>query len=313
MSKSQVYFIPVTDQSQWSAIARQLLEKLVEENKVQLPEAMPIKVHTGEPGNISFIHPKYMDGMIDFLQEKSVSPVFMETNMANGGRTKTDIHYQVAKDHGFTRIPFVVADEDEENGEVAVEISGGKHFDKCKVASQLHKHDQVLIVSHFKGHSMTGFGGAIKMLGIGFASRDGKAEAHAKVQIPKGKLIDWDKAVLDGDWEAKHIKWNDDYVYHDVEFMERVAEYALAAKKSGHLHIVFATNLVKDCDCDSKSMVPIYPDLGIFASLDPVAVDKAILDMLDQKAGKSTYWGREVFDYATKIGLGNQEYVLIEV
>ncbi len=313
MNTSQVFFTPVNDQQEWSQTARTLLEKLASVNKLSFPETMPVKVHTGEPGNISFIQPKYMDGMIDFLEENGVNPIFMETNMANGARTKTEVHMQIAKEHGFTRIPFVVADGDEEHGEVVVPISNGKHFTECKIASELHKYEQVLIVSHFKGHGMTGFGGALKMLGIGFASRDGKAEAHAKVKIPEGTLIDWDKAVLDGNWDAEDIKWNDDYVYHHGAFMERVAEYGLAAKKLGHIHLVFATNLVKDCDCDGVEMQPLYPDLGIFASNDPVAIDKAILDMLDQRAGKETYWGREIFAYAEKIGLGSQEYELIEV
>lgn len=313
MSKSQIFYTLVNDQQQWSQTARHLLETLIERHQVSLPETMPIKVHTGEPGNISFIHPKFMDGMIDLLIENKVKPIFMETNMANGGRSQTDVHIKIAKDHGFTRIPFVVADGDKNNGEVEVPITGGKHFSKCKIATELDKYDQVLIVSHFKGHGMTGFGGAIKMLGIGFASQDGKAEAHAKVEIPEGELIDWSKAVLDGDWDAKEIKWNDDYVYHGAEFMERVAEYALAAKKPGHLHVIFATNLVKDCDCDGKAMEAIYPDLGIFASTDPVALDKAILDMLNKRAGKTTYWGKEIFDYAQKIGLGNKDYELIKV
>jgi len=313
MSKSLVFYTKVNFQKKWSEAARKLLEKLIKSADFKPEGVMPIKIHTGEPGNISFIKPQFMDGMIDFLEENNIDPIFMETNMANGGRTKTDTHIQIAKDHGFTRIPFLVADGDEKDGEVIIPISGGKHFAECKIASKLNEHENVLIVSHFKGHGMTGFGGAIKMLGIGFASRDGKAEAHAKVEIPKNQLIDWSKAVLDSDQNTKDIKWNDDYVYHGSEFMERVAEYGLAAKKPKHLHVVFATNLVKDCDCDGKEMTPIYSDLGIFASLDPVAIDKAILDMMDKRAGKTTYWGREIFDYSKKIGLGNIEYKLVEV
>jgi uncharacterized Fe-S center protein len=313
MSSSPVFYSLVNDSSQWNQTARQLLEKIVAANQIKLPAELPLKIHTGEPGNISFIQPKYMDGMIDYLESQQVQGVFMETAMANGQRTNAQQHRQIAQDHGFTRLPFVLADGENGDDQDLVTIKNGKHFTECKIASQLNQHNQVLVISHFKGHGMTGFGGAIKMLGIGFASMIGKTEAHAKHQIPVGELIDWDKAVLDGDWEAEHIKWNDDYVYHDVEFMERVAEYALAAQKPGHMHIVFATNLVKDCDCDGVAMQPLYPDLGIFASLDPVAIDKAILDKLDQREGKSTYWGREILTYGEKIGLGQQDYQLVEV
>ena len=232
--------------------------------------------------------------------------------MANGQRTDTQKHIQIARNHGFTRLPFVVADGEKDHEDLLIKING-KHFKECKIASKLVPYNNVIVISHFKGHSMTGFGGAIKMLGIGFASRFGKTEAHAKVNIPKDKLIDWTEAVVDGNWDAKNILWNDNYIYHDSEFMERIAEYALAAKKPGHIHIVFAANLVKNCDCDGVVMESIYKDLGIFASLDCVAIDKAILDMLDQREGKATYWGREIFDYAQKIGLGNKDYELVKL
>lgn len=312
MSSSQVFYAPVQNSSQWNSTARKVLERLIQAHQIQLNQVVPLKVHTGEPGNISFIQPKYMDGMIDYLEVNHVESMFMETNMANGARTETKQHRQIARDHAFTRVPFVVADGDPLNPEVEVPISG-KHFQTCKIASQLHQHDQVIVVSHFKGHGMTGFGGAIKMLGIGFASMAGKTEAHAKQVIPKGELIDWNKAVLDGNWDAEHILWNDEYVYHGKDFMERVAEYALAAKKPGHMHLVYATNLVKDCDCDGKPMEALYPDLGIFASLDSVAVDTAILDMLDQREGKPTYWGRHILDYGQHIDLGTQDYRLERV
>lgn len=313
MAPSPVYYSLVKNQTEWSSTARLLLEKLIQESGFKLAVDLPIKIHTGEPGNISFIQPQHMDGMIDYLEAQQVKPVFMETGMANGQRTNAVAHRQIAQQHGFTRLPFIVADGEQGNDHMLVPIKGGQHFTECKIASQLNKHDQVLIVSHFKGHSITGFGGAIKMLGIGFASARGKTEAHAVQHIPDGELIDWSQATLDGNWDAKHVKWNDEYVYHDLAFIQRMTEYALAAKKPQHLHIIFATNLVKDCDCDGKPMSPLYPDLGIFASLDPVAIDKAILDMLDKRAGQSTYSGREVFAYAEQIGLGSPSYSLVEV
>lgn len=237
----------------------------------------------------------------------------METNTASGPRSKGESHRQIAREHGFTRLPFKIADGDDGKDHVLVPIKNGKHFKECKVARLLVESDQVLVISHFKGHIMTGFGGAIKMLGIGYASSRGKTEAHAVPEIPEDETIDWSKAQLSHDKHSGKVKWNNAYVYSNVAFMERTAEYALAATKPNDIHLIYATNLVKNCDCDSEKMDPIYPDLGIFASRDPVAIDKAILDLLDQREGNPTYWGRQIFEYSENLGLGNQEYELIDI
>ena len=313
MKKSKVYFKPVTNQSQWNETAREVLEKFIADQDLTLEKKLTLKIHSGEPGNISFIQPSEMNGVIDFLEERNIKATFMETNTASGPRSKGENHREIAREHGFTRLPFKIADGDDGKDHVLVPIKNGKHFNECKIARLLVESDQVLVISHFKGHVMTGFGGAIKMLGIGYASSRGKTEAHAVPEIPEDETIDWSKAQLSHDEHSGKVKWNNAYVYSNVAFMERTAEYALAATKPNDIHLIYATNLVKNCDCDSKKMDPIYPDLGIFASRDPVAIDKAILDSLDQREGKSTYWGRQIFEYSDNLGLGNQEYELIEI
>ena len=155
------------------------------------------------------------------------------------------------------------------------------------------------MLSHFKGHILSGFGGAIKMLGLGFASGRGKTEIHSKVAIPNGQAINWTKI------------WT---IYIGKEFRQRSAEYALAASQNKKfIYINFALNLVKNCDCDGRVMKPIYKDLGIFASTDPVAIDKACFDLLAQRENKKPYKGDDIFDYAQHIGLGSAEYHLIQL
>lgn len=313
MPKSKVYFKPVSTKSDWAPTARQVLGKILADSKIKLQKELTVKIHSGQPGNISFIKPRHMDQVIDYLEEQKIEATFMETNTAGGPRSEGERHRQIAKDHGFTRLPFVVADGDDGKDHVLVPIENGHHFEKCKIARKLDESDQVLVISHFKGHCMTGFGGAIKMLGIGYASSRGKTEAHAIPEIPEDEEIDWDKAIKKEDPKSGKVDWNDAYVYDNVAFMQRTAEYALAAQKPNDVHLVYATNLVRNCDCDGQKMKPIYNDLGIFASLDPVAVDKAMLDMLDQREGQPTYWGRPILEYSQKIGLGSQEYELIKV
>jgi len=311
MLKSKVYYQLVKSKKDWNPVAKNVLEKIT--GDVELSSRITLKIHSGQPGNTSFIQPKYMDGIIDFLHDKDIDLTFMETNTAGGPRSEGKKHRKIAKEHGFTRIPFVVADGDDGKNHVLVPIKNGKHFKKCKIARNLHESKQVLVISHFKGHIMTGFGGAIKMMGIGYASSRGKIEAHAIPEIPDDETIDWNKAKKSEDPKTGKVDWNRAYVYDNVAFMQRTAEYALAAKKPNDIHLVYATNFVRNCDCDSQKMKPIYKDLGIFASTDPVAIDKAILDLLDDREGGPTYWGRQIFDYAEKIGLGSQKYQLIKI
>lgn len=299
MPKSLVYFHPVKnnpDTKEVSLWARKILEKLISQNNISLQKEIPLKIHPGQPGNISFIRPDNFNGIIDYLLHKKVKTYFVETGMVNGPRSESDSHRNVALKHGFTRIPFVVADG--ENGEDH-ELVGinGNHFKKCMIAKKLIKPKQIIVLSHFKGHIDAGFGAAIKMLGIGFASRRGKIEIHSKVYSKKIKSIDWTA---------------EDKQYHGTAFRERMADYALAAVKGKqNIYLNFALSIVENCDCDGVPMKPIYKDLGIFASLDPIAIDKACFDLLEKREGKKPFSGDDVFTYAEKIGLGSINYELI--
>lgn len=302
MRKANVYFYSIErirENKETIAEASLILfKKLIKEEKVNLEKELPIKIHVGEPGNISYIKPENYDLIIDYLKKQEVNPYYVETTTVTGERNNALNHKKVAQKHGFNQIPFVIADG--EVGEDQVEISlptKTKHFQKAKIAKGLADKKQVLVISHFKGHIDTGFGGAIKNLGIGFASRIGKIEQHSRFFTPSLKTIDW------SDWDKQ---------YHQEPFEERVAEYALGAVfNKKHLYINFALNIVENCDCDSMPMKPIYPDIGILASLDPVAIDKACFDILKEKVKKEPFFGKEIFEYAKKIKLGNKEYNLI--
>lgn len=302
--KNPIFFSPITEKNNKPEFvakkARKLLEKVIEENQLYLEKEIPLKVHPGNPGNISFIKPENFNGIIDFLQEKGIKTYYIETNQAAGGeRANKKDNLRIAKEHGFSRIPFVIADGEDGFDHVLVKIKGGKHFQECKIAGKLALVKQVIVLSHFKGHIMSGFGGAIKMLGLGFASGQGKAEMHSKIDLAKGEAINWSQK---------------ENLYLGKEFRERSAEYALAAVNGRKfIYINFAVNLVENCDCDGKAMKPIYKDLGILTGVDPVAIDKACFDLLTEREGKKPYRGDDIFDYAEKIGLGSLDYQLIEI
>lgn len=309
MHSSTVYFQPVSDikPKTIAASAALLFTTLVKDEHITLMEQIPIKVHSGEPGNDTFIHPACYDGIIDYLETRHTHPYFIETNVAYGGaRSTKQSHEDVARKHGFTRIPFVVADGDG-SSHTEIPIPNGKHFRTCKIATALASQDQVVVMTHFKGHCMAGFGGAIKMLGIGFASARGKSEIHSVKHIPEGKQIDWSNAR-----SADTINgWNPDVVYSGNPFWERIAESALAATAGKHyIYLTYAINLTPDCDCEGHHMEPVYPHLGVFASLDPVAIDMAVIDMLTKREGKIPFDGTDILPYAEKIGLGTRQYLL---
>jgi len=190
--KHKVYFYKVNDENlkEVPEIAKQLLKKVILDNKIKLENEIPLKVHPGNPGNVTFIKPKNFDPIIKYLQDKKITTYYIETNQAPvGARSKGSIHVQIAKNHGFTQIPFVIADGEDGYDHTLVKIKDGKHFKDCKIAKKLVNQRQIIVLSHFKGHVASGFGGAIKMLSLGFASGRGKIELHSKVKLKKGEEI----------------------------------------------------------------------------------------------------------------------------
>jgi uncharacterized Fe-S center protein len=341
----KVYFKAIdsyTKTSEINAAAAQLLQIIEEKEKISLSRFIPLKVHLGEKGNTTFITPNNFHGIIDYLESKNIASAFIETNVLyRGERNTIDNHLKVAKDHGFTRIPVMIADGEVGEEYEEIEIKK-KHFDYCKIAKGISKEDQLIVLSHFKGHALAGFGGAIKQLAMGCASKGGKLAQHANsipkisaikcksckvcaakcpenaIEVTKKAKIDKNKCVgcascmaacpygaISNSWLASLTK----------SFNERLAEYAYgAAKNKNHIYITFAFNITKNCDCEGHAMKPIAKDLGVFASTDPVAIDAACLAVLDKNEGKTVFKrGRYTLEYAEKIGLGSRDYELVEI
>lgn len=342
---AKVYFKAIDSYSKTKEIndaAKNLLQIIEEKEGVDLNKFIPLKVHLGEKGNNTFIQPKNFDGIIDHLKEKEIDTAFIETNVLYKGQRNTiENHLRVAKEHGFTRIPVIIADGEMGEDYEEVEINK-KHFDYCKIAKAVAKESQIIVLSHFKGHALAGFGGAIKQLAMGCASKGGKLAQHANsipkisslkcksckacankcpegaITVDKKAKIDKNKCVgcascmatcqfgaISNSWLASLTK----------SFNERLAEYAYGASKDkNNIYITFAFNITKNCDCEGHPMKPIAKDIGVFASVDPVAIDQACLDILDKNEGKTVFKrGRNTLEYAASIGLGSREYEFIEL
>ncbi len=284
------------------------IEEITPENLVRIYEALgrkaegrvAVKVSTGEPGGHNFLQPTLIADLVH-----KVGGTIVECNTAyGGGRSDTENHLKAAADHGFTSIADVdIMDAD---GEVALPVKGGRHLKEDFVGRNYLNYDFTVILSHFKGHAMGGFGGAIKNMSIGIASSKGKAWIHSA-----------------GKTKNQNEMWGDLPAQDD--FLESMAEAAKAvADHCGDkiLYISVANNLSVDCDCDSSPEDPKMGDIGILASLDPVALDKACVDMVraSKDHGKihlieriDSRHGMHTLDYGEKIGLGSQEYRLVRL
>lgn len=340
---AKVYFKAVDSYSKTeeiNAAAANLLQVIEEKEQVELNKFIPLKVHLGEKGNKTFIEPKNFNGIIDFLSGRNIETAFIETNVLYKGQRNTiQNHLEVAKEHGFTRLPVIIADGEAGEDYDVIEINK-KNFDNCKIARGIAKEKQLIVLSHFKGHVLAGFGGAIKQLGMGCASKGGKLAQHAnsipkisslKCKACKACALKCPKAAITVDRKAKIDKnkcvgcascmaacpfgaiSNSWLASLTRSFNERLAEYAYAASKGrNNIYITFAFNITKNCDCEGHPMKPIAKDLGVFASTDPVAIDQACLDVLDKSEGRRVFKkGRYTLEYAEAIGLGSRTYELV--
>lgn len=283
-----------------------LVSEISSDNLVKIYDALgrkaegkvAVKVSTGEPGGHNFLDPQLIKALV-----QKVDGTIVECNTAyEGKRFSTEDHLKAAEDHGFTAIaPVDIMDAE---GEVALPIKGGKHLKEDFVGSHYPGYDFTIILSHFKGHAMGGFGGAIKNMSIGIASSTGKMWIHSA-----GKV----KADL----------WNN--LASQDDFLESMAEAAKGvADHCGDkiLYISVANKLSVDCDCSDKPEDPKMGDIGILASLDPVALDKACTDLVraSEDHGKihlieriDSRHGMHTLDHAETIGLGSQKYKLIKL
>jgi len=339
---AKVYFKSVdsyTKTDEVSRAGREVLERIIAEEKISLEPRIPLKVHFGEKGNLTYIGPKNYDGIIDFLEQKGTECAFIETNVLYlGERTIKESHIALAKEHGFSRLPIIIADGEkgEDYSEVAIDK---KHFRSCKIGRLIAEEKQLLIVAHFKGHMLAGFGGAIKQLGMGCAARPGKLAQHSGSQpllnplkckkcktcvehcprdaielglVPRinaKKCSGCAACIAVCPFGAVDVNW---FTTSPKTFREKLAEYALAAQKDKrNIYVNFALNITKDCDCDGRAFKPIAADLGVFASTDPMALDKACLDMLNKREGKKVFGGEDIFGHAEEIDLGKRTYELV--
>ena len=253
-----------------------------------------VKISTGEPGNTHYLAPDLIKGLV-----QRVKGAIVECNTAYGGRRAgTALHYQVAKDHGFTAIaPVVLLDE---NGDIPLPVAGGKHLKEDYVGSRFSEYDFHIVLSHFKGHTMGGFGGALKNMSIGYGSARGKAWIHS---AGKSFTNPWGGA--------------------QNAFLESMAEAALAVSNAAEgkiLYINVMNHLSVDCDCDGSPAAPTTADIGILGSLDPVALDQACVDLVyaapdgkDLIERIESRNGLLTIDHAAAIGLGGKGYELIKL
>lgn len=353
---SLVYFLPAS-REEGAEVLSAKVEQIYGATKFQRlvgpDDFVGLKIHFGEKGNTGYIKPAWLKGLIQQVQQKTKRAFFTDSNtLYIGQRSNAVDHLRQAADHGFTYestgLPVVIADgllgaDDEE-----VKVSG-KRIQSAKIGRAILHSDALIVLSHFTGHVATGLACAIKNLGMGCASRAGKLEQHsevhprvsAKVCINCGLCLDScpAKAIIQVEGAAKIIdercigcgeclvvckvgavkmRWDED----SRRVQEKMAEYALAIRNYFGPKLVFLNFLLqitKDCDCLARNQSAVVEDIGILASSDPVAVDKASVDLVLQKAGRDVL--REGYDldwsiqleYGERIGLGFLEYDLRKI
>ena len=253
------------------------------------------KISSGEPGGHYFLAPELIAPLVN-----EVSGTIVECNTAyGGGRATTAGHQRALEQHGFTAIaPVDIMDAD---GEINLPISGGKHLKEDVVGSHFADYDFVVNAAHFKGHTMAGFGGVIKNMSIGIASSMGKSLIHSAGKETTG-------------YGASTPK--DDFLESMAEAAKGVADYL--GEKIVYINVM--NNLSVDCDCDSAPAKPTMQDIGILASLDPVALDQACVDLVyaapdgkDLIARMESRHGIHVLEHAEAIGLGSRKYELASI
>ncbi len=297
-----------------SLLARSGLRARVAKN-----DLTAVKLHFGEKGNTAFIRPLFLRPILEYLSGLQCKPFLTDTNtLYCGERTEAVSHISLALRHGFgfpdIPAPVIIADGLRGDDEVAVPVSG-KHISHARIGTAILQADALVCISHFKGHELSGFGGALKNLGMGCASRAGKMQQHTDISptVEAAKCIGCGrcagccpagavryvkkKAIIDTaacigcakcislcPTTAVAISWDE----NSVPFQEKMVEYALAVhrlKTKKILYINFLTDISPQCDCYGHADRPIVPDIGILASHDPVALDRASADLVNARQG----------------------------
>ena len=330
-----------------------------------------IKMHFGELGNLGFLRPNYARAVVDVVRELGGKPFLTDCNTLYPGSRKNALeHLYCAWENGFTPMtvncPILIGDGLKGTDDVEVPVQGGKYIEKAKIGRAVMDADVIISLTHFKGHEMTGFGGALKNLGMGCGSRAGKKDQHAngqptvdqdacrgcrrcqrecanqglvfdqkarKMQVDKAHCVGCGRCIGACNFDA--ISFGEDAATQDLNC--RMAEYAKAVVQDRpNFHIALAMDISPNCDCHPENDAPILPNVGMFASFDPLALDQACADaclktqpmpnsqLAEQMARRDFCDHHDHFENATpnseyktclahaeEIGLGSRQYELI--
>jgi len=292
MAKAKVYFT--------KEITPESVIKMYETLGVELPGKTAVKLHSGEKGNQNYIRPEFVRAIVE-----KVNGTVVECNTAyEGARNTTERHKKLMEEHGWSEY-FDVDILDAEGPDKVLEIPNGKIIKKDYVGKDIDRYDSMLVLSHFKGHPMGGYGGALKQLSIGVASSKGKLYIHCA-----------------GDENGTYDKM---FQTDQILFLESMADSACAVAKHFEGKIAYINimcNLSVDCDCCAVAEDPCMKDIGILASLDPIAIDQACIDLVyhSEDEGRDHFvervesrHGVHTIEAAAELGFGTREYELIDI
>lgn len=293
MEKSKVYFT--------KEITPEGLIKIYEKLGKKLEGKVAVKLHSGEQGNQNYLRPEFVKQIVEY-----VNGTVVECNTAYGGaRNTTEKHKKLIEEHGWNKY-FDVDLMDEEGPDKVLEIPNGKILKENFVGKNIENYDSMLVLSHFKGHPMGGYGGALKQLSIGCASSEGKAWIHSAGQS-KDQYKVWDNLP------------------EQNKFLESMADAASSVHnlfKGNIVYINVMKNLSVDCDCCAVAEDPCMKDIGILISLDPIAIDQACIDLVynSNDPGRDHFVERverqngvHTIEAAAELGFGTREYELINI
>ena len=293
MEKSKVFFC--------KEITPEAMIKVYEKLGVKLPGKVAVKLHSGEEGNQNYLRPEFVKEMVEY-----VNGTVVECNTAyDGARNTTEKHKKLLEEHNWNKY-FNVDLMDEEGPDMVLPIPNGKRLKEDFVGKHMANYDSMLVLSHFKGHPMGGYGGALKQLSIGCASSEGKSWIHSAGQS-KDQYAIWDNLP------------------EQDAFLESMADAASAVHnhfKGNIVYINVMKNMSVDCDCCAVAEDPCMKDMGILASTDPIAIDAACIDLVKNSndPGKEHFLervnsrhGTHTIDAAAELGFGTKEYELINI